>query len=159
MSKTEDEAVEIQDRSPQLAAISSFRFPLHFTGTNWLLDNAGGGLSAMGTVVRVNGSLFVHNNTANNGGGIHLEDLCLVRPCLCLLYTYVCAGCICALIGSIYVHACVFMHAVDYVRNYMHGLYITTINSDSYSCVLLSILCLAGKFSSIICFCMPFLHH
>lgn len=89
--RTEDEAVEIQDNSPQRAAISSFRFPLHFTGTNWLLDNAGGGLSAMGTVVRVDGSLLVHNNTASYGGGIHLEDLCLVQPCLCL-HTYMVAA-------------------------------------------------------------------
>ena len=79
VDRSEDEAIEIQDGSPQRAAISSFRFPLHFTGTNQLNDNTGGGLSTLGSVVKVDGTLFVHNNTASNGGGIHLEDHSLVR--------------------------------------------------------------------------------
>ena len=71
-----------QNNSPQSAAISSFRYPLRFNGTNQLLDNVGGGLSVTGTTVKVDGSLIVHNNTASNGGGIHLKELCLVYPCI-----------------------------------------------------------------------------
>lgn len=102
VSVTEVEA----DNFPRHAAISSFRFPLRFTGINQLLDNVGGGLSVMGTVVRVDGSLLVHNNTASYGGGIYLEDLCLVWPCLCLLY--VCSGCRCALVVSLCMHVCMY---------------------------------------------------
>ena len=78
VSRTVIEAIEIQDNSPQHGAISSYRFPLRFTGTNQLLHNVGGGLSAVGSVVRVDGRLIVHNNTASHGGGIHLEDHCVV---------------------------------------------------------------------------------
>ena len=78
----EVEEDETQNNSPQSAAISSFHFPLHFTGTNQLLDNVGGGLSAIGTTVKVDGSLIVHNNTASHGGGIHLKELCLVWLCI-----------------------------------------------------------------------------
>ena len=84
VSRMEVEATEIQDNSPQHAAISSYRFPLHFTGTNQLLHNDGGGLSAMGSVVRVDGRLIVRNNTASHGGGIHLEDHCVVWLCMSL---------------------------------------------------------------------------
>ena len=94
MSRTVIEAIEIQDNSPQHGAISSYRFPLRFTGTNQLLHNVGGGLSAVGSVVRVDGRLIVHNNTASHGGGIHLEDHCVVwlymSLCVivCIYYVY-----------------------------------------------------------------------
>ena len=81
VSRTMIEAIEIQDNSPQHGAISSYRFPLRFTGTNQLLHNDGGGLSAVGSVVRVDGRLIVRNNTASHGGGIHLEDHCVPTMC------------------------------------------------------------------------------
>ena len=85
-----EEDLEIYN-SIQCGAVSSLRFPVHFTGTNQLLDNVGGGLSAIGTIVKVDGSLLVHNNTASIGGGILLRDLCLVWPCIsvhvCILCT------------------------------------------------------------------------
>jgi len=83
------ETIEIQDNSPQHGAISSYRFPLRFTGTNQLLHNVGGGLSAVGSVVRVDGRLIVRNNTASHGGGIHLEDHCMVWLCMSL------SACVC----------------------------------------------------------------
>ena len=73
----------IQEDNPE-AAVYAFQFPLHFTGTNQLHDNTGGGLSATGSVVKVDGTLLVHNNTANDGGGIHLEDHSLVWSCFCM---------------------------------------------------------------------------
>ena len=76
-----EEDLEIYD-AIQCGAVSSLRFPVHFTGINKLLNNVGGGLSAIGTVVKVEGSLLVHNNTANIGGGILLRDLCPVWPCI-----------------------------------------------------------------------------
>lgn len=68
--------------STQCGAVSSLRFPVRFSGTNQLLNNVGGGLSAIGTVVNLEGSLLVHNNTATIGGGILLRDLCPVWPCI-----------------------------------------------------------------------------
>ena len=76
-----EEDLEIYN-STQCGAVSSLRFPVHFTGTNQLLNNVGGGLSAIGTIVKVEGSLLVQNNTASIGGGILLRDLCLVWPCI-----------------------------------------------------------------------------
>ena len=113
VSGVEVETEEIENNSPQSAAISSFRYPLRFTGINQLLDNVGGGLSMTGTIVRVDGSLLVHNNTASNGGGIHLEDLCLVWPrilSVCMYwsrYLYVCVPYVCAVrILYTYVYMC-----------------------------------------------------
>ena len=73
----------IQEDNPE-AAVYAFQFPLRFTGTNQLHDNTGGGLSATSSVVKVDGTLLVHNNTANYGGGIHLEDHSLVWSCFCM---------------------------------------------------------------------------
>ena len=89
VSRTVVETIEIQDNSPQHGAISSYRFPLRFIGTNQLLHNVGGGLSAVGSVVRVDGRLIVRNNTASHGGGIHLEDHCMVWLCMSL------SACVC----------------------------------------------------------------
>ena len=80
--------------STQCGAVSSLRFPVNFTGVNQLLNNIGGGLSAIGTVVNVEGRLLVHNNTASIGGGILLRDLCLVwyghaSLCMCA-FVHIC---------------------------------------------------------------------
>ena len=121
----EVEADETQNKSPQSAAISSFRYPLLFTGTNQLLDNVGGGLSVIGTTVRVDGSLIVHNNTASRGGGIRLKELCLVWPSLCVcLCVYVCV-CVCVCVCSVcvcsinlhyalhvYINACMYVYVI-----------------------------------------------
>lgn len=110
VSVTEAEAVEEQGNIPWHAAIFSFRFPLRFTGINQLLDNVGGGLSVVGTIVRVDGSLLVHNNTANYGGGIYLEGLCLVWPCLCQLYV-----CLCQLYVCLVVSVCMHVYSCMYI--------------------------------------------
>ena len=119
VSRTVIEAIEIQDNSPQHGAISSYRFPLRFTGTNQLLHNDGGGLSAMGSVVRVDGRLIVRNNTASHGGGIHLEDHCVVWLCMSLcvivcimymhglcIYTYLENFCMCMCDIEVHVSIC-----------------------------------------------------
>ena len=79
----------IQEDNPE-AAVYAFQFPLRFTGTNQLHDNTGGGLSATSSVVKVDGTLLVHNNTANYGGGIHLEDHSLVGLCVCVRVVWSC---------------------------------------------------------------------
>ena len=86
----------IQEDNPE-AAVYAFQFPLRFTGTNQLHDNTGGGLSATSSVVKVDGTLLVHNNTANYGGGIHLEDHSLVGLCVCV--------CACGMVMFLHAHA------------------------------------------------------
>ena len=96
---------ETQSNSSQRAAISSFRFPLNFIGTNQLLNNDGGGLSAIGTVVKVNGRLVMRNNTARYGGGVHLEDHCMVWWCGMVLHDCVC---VCVYMCLSYLNAFVY---------------------------------------------------
>ena len=88
VSGVEVETEENQSNSPLSATLSSSRYPLHFTGTNQLLDNVGGGLSVIGTTVRVDGRLIVHNNTASRGGGIQLRELSSVRHAYIHAYEY-----------------------------------------------------------------------
>ena len=110
---------EIQNNSPQCATISSFRYPLHFNGTNQLLDNIGGGLSVIGTTVKVDGSLIVHNNTASHGGGIHLKELCLVWPCIGVCVS-VCV-CVCVCVCSVSVCSIDLHYALHvYIHKCMH---------------------------------------
>ena len=47
---------KVQSNSSQHAAKSSYRILLHFTGTNQLLHNDGGGLSTMGYVC-----IYIHS--------------------------------------------------------------------------------------------------
>ena len=120
VSGMEVETEEIENKSPQSAAISSFRYPLRFTGINQLLDNPGGGLSVTGTIVRVDGSLIVHNNTASRGGGIHLEDLCLVWPrisSVCMYWSSCLYVCVC----SMYVLCVYCIHTYVYMCGKFHA--------------------------------------
>ena len=94
----------IQEDNPE-AAVYAFQFPLHFTGTNQLHDNTGGGLSATSSVVKVDGTLLVHNNTANYGGGIHLEDYSLVWSCACTHHSFAWRRCVQHVCKSVCIHA------------------------------------------------------
>ena len=62
------------------AAVSSFRFPLRFSGRNVFDGNLGGGVSLVNTVVNIDSDseLVFMNNNATFGAGIQMEDRCLV---------------------------------------------------------------------------------
>ena len=68
------------------SAISTFRFPTVFQGSNRFVGNVGGGITLLNTVmnVRENGSLLFEGNTAAFGAGIAMDDRCLVGLFVCL---------------------------------------------------------------------------
>ena len=56
----------------------SFRFPISLSGTNVFRKNKGGGVSLMQSRVDVGGAVHFIENSAVIGGGMALEDQCLV---------------------------------------------------------------------------------
>ena len=71
------------DQSAARAALSSFRFPIRFIGTNRFSRNRGGGVSVVDSMITVaeDSHLIFENNVANFGGGLQLVGLVLVSPC------------------------------------------------------------------------------
>lgn len=66
------------NQAKQQSAILSFRYPIKFTGVNIFKTNQGGGVTLLQTNMDVSGTLHFEDNSANSGGGISLEDLCVV---------------------------------------------------------------------------------
>ena len=66
--------------APAKAAVSSFRVPIQFIGTNRFYRNIGGGVSIVESLITVaeNSYLTFESNSANFGGGLHLVGTCLV---------------------------------------------------------------------------------
>ena len=62
----------------QQSAIVSFRFPISLSGINVFTRNEGGGISLMQSRVDVGGAVHFIENSALVGGGMALEDQCLV---------------------------------------------------------------------------------
>ena len=60
------------------SAIAAFRFPITFGGTNRFLSNVGGGVTLLNTQMKASGVLVFDKNTAVFGGGIAMDDRCLV---------------------------------------------------------------------------------
>ena len=60
------------------SAIVSFRFPISLSGTNVFRRNEGGGISLMQSRVDLSGTVHFIENSAVVGGGMALEDQCLV---------------------------------------------------------------------------------
>ena len=56
----------------------SFRFPISLSGTNVFKRNEGGGISLMQSRVDVSGTVHFIENSAEFGGGMALENQCLV---------------------------------------------------------------------------------
>jgi predicted outer membrane repeat protein len=72
--------LSVSDGSVARAAVSSFRFPIKFTGTNRFSRNIGGGLSVVDSLVTVakNSHLIFEDNVAHFGGGLQQVGSCLV---------------------------------------------------------------------------------
>ena len=68
------------------SAIAAFRFPITFGGINRFLSNVGGGVTLLNTQMKASGVLVFDKNTAVFGGGIAMDDRCLVTSCsgLCM---------------------------------------------------------------------------
>ena len=66
------------NKAQRQGAILSFRFPISLAGTNVFERNEGGGISLMQSRVDVGGTVHFIENSATNGGGLGLEDQCLV---------------------------------------------------------------------------------
>lgn len=64
------------------SAIAAFRFPTVFSGSNHFESNIGGGITLLNTrmTVTTNSSLLFLRNRAVFGGGISMDDRCLVSP-------------------------------------------------------------------------------
>ena len=64
----------------------SFKFPISLAGTNIFERNEGGGISLMQSRVDVGGTVRFIENSAMNGGGLALEDQCLVKILASYMY-------------------------------------------------------------------------
>ena len=61
-----------------VSALVSFRFPIHLGGFNHFISNKGGGISLLNSQMTVAGELLMDSNSATYGGGMSLDDICLV---------------------------------------------------------------------------------
>ena len=67
-----------QGETEDTSAIAAFRFPITFGGTNSFINNLGGGVTLLNTQMKASGVMVFENNTAVFGGGIAMDDRCLV---------------------------------------------------------------------------------
>ena len=65
--------------SQDTSAVAAFRFPTTFTGTNSFISNIGGGITLLNTRMQASGNMMFDSNRAVFGGGIAMDDRCLVR--------------------------------------------------------------------------------
>ena len=82
-----------QESREDASAITAFRFPTVFAGYNTFIENIGGGITLLNTQMEVmaNSTLLFLRNRAVFGGGIAMDDRCLVSKtfsCLTTLKNY-----------------------------------------------------------------------
>lgn len=68
----------IGNKAKKQGAVLSFRYPVSLSGINVFKRNEGGGVSLMQSRVDVSGTVYFIKNSALSGGGLALEDQCLV---------------------------------------------------------------------------------
>ena len=73
--------------SSDTSAVASFRFPTIFEGTNIFINNTGGGIMLLNTRMQASGVMLFEGNSAVFGGGIMMDDRCLVSVYHSKLYT------------------------------------------------------------------------
>ena len=61
------------------SAVAAFRFPTTFKGNNTFIGNIGGGITLLNTRMQASGTMLFEKNVAVFGGGIAMDDRCLVR--------------------------------------------------------------------------------
>ena len=60
------------------SALLAFRFPVELKGRNCFVGNLGGGITLLNARLSVTGELLLLSNVAMFGGGIAMDDSCLV---------------------------------------------------------------------------------
>lgn len=68
----------LTDELVHSSALLAFRFPVELSGCNKFDGNIGGGITLMNARLNVRGELLLLNNVAMFGGGIAMDDSCLV---------------------------------------------------------------------------------
>ena len=68
----------MDDTNSDTSALAAFRFPVTFRGTNNFTNNYGGGITLLNTRMDAYNEMNFINNTAVFGGGIAMDDRCLV---------------------------------------------------------------------------------
>jgi len=58
--------------------LAAFRFPVTFRGENRFTNNTGGGITLLNTKMDAYDEMVFFGNTAVFGGGIAMDDRCLV---------------------------------------------------------------------------------
>ena len=66
------------DTNSDTSALAAFRFPVTFRGINNFTNNYGGGITLLNTRMDAFDEMNFINNTAVFGGGIAMDDRCLV---------------------------------------------------------------------------------
>ena len=67
-----------EDVNGDTSALAAFRFPVTFRGVNNFTNNIGGGITLLNTRMDAYDCMNFINNTAVFGGGIAMDDRCLV---------------------------------------------------------------------------------
>ena len=78
----------ITNKLKESSALVAYRFHIIFTGYNYFHGNIGGGLELISAYVQTFGTIVFEENSAVVGGGITMNDRCLVsmqRPYMIML--------------------------------------------------------------------------
>ena len=67
------------DVGRESSALVVYRFQLQFSGYNHFCGNIGGGLELISAYLKTSGTIIFEENSAIVGGGIRMNDRCLVR--------------------------------------------------------------------------------
>lgn len=85
---TFEDNFSVDETNGDTSALAAFRFPVTFRGVNNFTNNIGGGITLLNTRMDAYDEMNFISNTAVFGGGIAMDDRCLVRYLLvkCLYY-------------------------------------------------------------------------
>lgn len=81
-----EDNIDSGDESIHSSALLAFRFPVKLSGYNHFVGNLGGGITLLNARLTVRGKLLLLNNVAAFGGGIAMDDSCLVSESM--LFTH-----------------------------------------------------------------------
>lgn len=83
---TFDENFSVDQANGDTSALAAFRFPVTFRGVNNFTNNIGGGITLLNTRMDAYNEMNFINNTAVFGGGIAMDDRCLVSSLVVKYY-------------------------------------------------------------------------
>ena len=71
------------------SALVAFRFPIELQGHNRFYGNQGGGITLLNTILRAVGTILFESNSATFGGGLAMDDRCLVTLSMYFKFMYI----------------------------------------------------------------------